>query len=170
LYITRNTCNSVFWTIWLKWCFLHSERLYLYFEFNLNFFFITISFCSISSLFLERFTFLFYVRQELDSISSNKNVDFEIFLNDVFKSHLEVEHYTKNNYLQHVVEIVIVNVFNDVKLFNSIILLNNWHNILNMFREFNFVFRFVRRFASDKQYCIVIALINDNEKNFKIWK
>jgi hypothetical protein len=45
----RNTCTSIFWTIWLRWCFLHSERLYHLFWTRFEFFFC----CNFSSLFLK---------------------------------------------------------------------------------------------------------------------
>jgi hypothetical protein len=49
LYTSRNICNSVFWTIWLKWCFLRLKRFY-----HLSWTRFKFSFCcSFSSLFLE---------------------------------------------------------------------------------------------------------------------
>ncbi len=49
LYTNRNICNSIFWTIWLKWCFLRSKRFYhlswIRFEFS--------SCCNFSSFFLK---------------------------------------------------------------------------------------------------------------------
>jgi hypothetical protein len=48
-YTNRNICNSTFWTIWLKWCFLRSEKLYHLFWTRFKFF----SCCNFSSLFLE---------------------------------------------------------------------------------------------------------------------
>ncbi len=48
-YTSRNICNSVFWTIWLKWCFLRSKRLYHLFWTRFEF----SSCCNFFSLFLE---------------------------------------------------------------------------------------------------------------------
>jgi hypothetical protein len=48
-YTSRNICNSVFWTISLKWCFLHSKKLYhlSWIRFKLSFYY------NFSSLFLK---------------------------------------------------------------------------------------------------------------------
>jgi hypothetical protein len=48
-YTSRNICNSAFWTIWLRWCFLRSKKLYhlSWTRFELS------SYCNFSSLFLE---------------------------------------------------------------------------------------------------------------------
>jgi hypothetical protein len=49
LYMNRNICNSAFWTIWLRWCFLRSEKLY-----HLSWTRFELFFCfNFSSLFLK---------------------------------------------------------------------------------------------------------------------
>jgi hypothetical protein len=48
-YTSRNTCNSAFWTIWLKWCFLRSKIFYHLSWTRSEFFF----YCNLFSLFLK---------------------------------------------------------------------------------------------------------------------
>jgi hypothetical protein len=49
LYTSRSICSSVFWTIWLKWCFLRSKRFYHLFWSRSELF----SCCNFFSLFLK---------------------------------------------------------------------------------------------------------------------
>jgi hypothetical protein len=169
-YKDRNIYNSIFWTIWSKWCFLRSEKLCHLFWIRFKFFFVVISLRFIWSLFSARFTNSSHLRQLYDAISSCKDIDFDIFLNDIFKSHFWIEHHLKRNLFQHAVEIIIINVFSDVESFDSIVWLIIDIIFLNKTREFDFVFRFVRSFANDKRCCIVNIFTNDNRAKIKIWK
>jgi hypothetical protein len=49
LYTNRNICNSIFWMIWLKWCFLRSKKFYYLFWTRFELFFC----CNFFSLFLK---------------------------------------------------------------------------------------------------------------------
>jgi hypothetical protein len=98
-YTNRNICNSVFWTIWLKWCFLRSKRFYHLSWTRFEFFFC----CNFFSLFLKS-VFNEFSKFVSSSIRVRRDLAqqkrrFWDFLNNIFKFHLWVEHHLKENLL-----------------------------------------------------------------------
>ncbi len=113
---------------------MRSKRFYHLFWTRFEFFFVVIFFRFFYGLFLTSFAYLSHLSHVYDAISRSKNVDFEIFLNNIFKSHFWIEHHLKKSLFYNVVQIIIVNIFNYVKSFNLIILL-----IINIILQIDYV-------------------------------
>jgi hypothetical protein len=169
-YKDRNTCNSIFWTIWLRWCFLRSKRLYHLFWTRFELFF----YCSFSLLFLES---VFNVFRRFVSFSTIVRRDLELLKHrfwDFSEEHFQILFLNRTSSEKRFASTRCLNYCCKHTQRRWIIWFNhfvdNWHNFLNKIRKFDFVFRFVRSFANDKRCYIVNVFTNDSTKMIKTWK
>jgi hypothetical protein len=169
-YKNRNICNSISWTIWLRWCFLRSKKLCHLFWTRFEFFFC----CSFSSFFLKS---VFNELCMLISSSTRVRRDFaqqrRRFWN-FFELHLQISFLSWTSSERESASTRCLNCYcKHIQLW-SIIWFNhfadNWHNFSNKTWKFDFVFRFIRLFANDKRCYIVNEFINDNKTMIKTWK
>jgi hypothetical protein len=170
LYKDRNIYNSIFWTIWLKWCFLRSKRFYHLSWTRFEFFFC----CNFSSFYLK---LVFSASRIFVSFSTTVRRDLELQRHRFWnfsEYHFQISFLSRTSFEKKFVSTRCWNCYYKriqrcwIIWFNRFA--DNWHNFLNKTRKFDFVFRFVRSFANDKRCYIINVFTNDNKTRIQIWK